>query len=323
MAPTITASFPQRKGLRSSSLATPKKKIIHEENVTPKSEVKRQCSNRSSRPSKKVTDISLRGVAQSPVKGSPIKKKTLILTPKKSTPKNNLVLEENVTPKSDVKQQNSSRSNKVTDSHLHGVAQSPIKGSPLKKKASSPLKSIQLNSPRKTQIKQALFEDSPKRALVLHKTDSHWLKAQNALSSSIPEEIFGREKQMNFLRSFLDTNLGDKTSSKKSKAHAKGSIYISGVPGTGKTTCLKLLLAERPVDACKVVFVNCMTIRHSEDIFKKLADAICPQKSYSDSRAAKKILEDEVQKSKPKILLVLDEVDQLDSQGMYLKFSQN
>ena len=150
MAPTITASFPQRKGLRSSSLATPKKKVIHEENVPPKSEVKRQGSDRISRPSKKVTDISLRGVAQSPVKGSPIKKKTLILTPKKSTPKNKLILEENVTPKSEVKQQNSSRSNKVTDSLLRGVTQSPIKESSLRKKASSPLKSIQLNSPRKT-----------------------------------------------------------------------------------------------------------------------------------------------------------------------------
>ena len=177
-----------------------------------------------------------------------------------------------------------------------------------------------MNSPRKNQIKQALFEESPKtkRNLVLHKTNSHWLRAQDALSSSIPDEIIGRGKQINILRDFLDRNLGDSKPSKKSKKNmTKRSIYISGVPGTGKTTSLKLLLAERPVDDTRVVFVNCMTIRRSDDIFKKLADAICPQMSYSDSRAAKMILEEEVKKSKSKILLVLDEVDQLDSQGIH------
>ena len=315
MAPVINSSvainFPQRKSLRSSSLSTPKKKVIQEEILTPKTEVKKQSSTRNSRP--KIPDSSLRKVSQSPVKGSPIKKNSSVSSPLKCIRK---------VAQSPVKGSPTKKNSSVTSplKSIRKVTQSPLKGSPVKKTSSvsSPLKSIQ-NSPRKNQIKQALFEESPKtkKNLVLHKTNSHWLRAQDALSSSIPDEIIGRGKQINILRDFLDRNLGDSKPSKKSKNMKKRSIYISGVPGTGKTTSLKILLAERPVDNTRVVFVNCMTIRRSDDIFKKLADAICPQKSYSDSRAAKLILEEEVQKSKSKILLVLDEVDQLDSQGIH------
>jgi cell division control protein 6 len=258
MAPTIAAAFP-----RSSSLATPKKKVITEdENVAPATEVK----SRNARTRVKITENSLRGVASSPVKASPIKKK-------------------------------------------------------LSTAASSPLKSIQLNtaSPSKKQIKvrTALFEDSPRKSL-FRADFTRLAEARALLSSSVPEEMVGREKQLKVMKDFLEDNLGE---NKKKKKPAKRSIYVSGPPGTGKTTSLKRLLGEMPKTKAKTVFVNCMSLGRSGGIFGKVADSLCPQKMYSSMAEAQRILEEEVVKSKETILLVLDEVDQLDSKSQEVLYT--
>ena len=193
MAPTIAEVFPQRK-LRSRSVATPKKSTFTE--IQPKTEKKKSRSR----------DVSLlRGVVQSPIKKLPLKSIKL---------------------------------------NLASPVQSPVKGSPIKKLPltsiqsnlaspikKSPLKSIQLNSPRK-QIKgskKALFEDSPTRKTSLFRPDLTRLsEAKYALSSSIPDEIFGREKQIKKMQEFLESNLNEQSKKKSSK---KRSIYVSGPPG--------------------------------------------------------------------------------------------
>ena len=268
MAPTlITDVFPQRK-LRSSSLATPKKtkNSKNEENTAPKTEVKK----RPGRP--RISENSLRGVAQSPTKGaSPIKK----------------------------------RSSSV----------------------STPLKSLQLNSPQKQKLATQLFQENSSPKQSLYRPDlSRLAEARASLSTSHPDQVVGREKQTKILRDFLEDNLtiaGNKTSSKKSRSKVtKKSIYVSGPPGTGKTTSLKRLLAEIPLDKkIRTVFVNCMTLNRSGGIFCKVADAVCPKKTYSSPIEAQKILEEEVVKSSQTILLVLDEVDQLDSKSQDVLYS--
>ena len=320
MAPTIADVFPQRK-LRSSSLSTPKKKGIISEDVAPKSEVKKRTGRTQTKP-KAVVDSPLRGVAQSPKKGtSPIKKRasSVASSPLKSIQLNSPTK----APLRSVLQSPNKRSpvkklSSPLKTPLRAVLQSPNKTSPLKRTASpaisSPLQSLQLNSPQRPQnsAKQALFEDSPKRILKLNKADSTlFAKANYALTSSLPEEIYGREKQIKKLRDFLEN--GTQQPKKNSRKTIKRSIYVYGPPGTGKTTCLKRILNELPVGQLKTVFVNCMSIGHSGGIYGRLVDEIFPTKSYSNMNEAKKVLQEELTKAKVTILLVLDEIDQLQS----------
>ena len=336
MCPAINELLPQRK-LRSRSVSTPKKNDATSgvEYVDPKSETKTR-----GRP-KIILKID-KALHKVVPQGSPIKKKTIPLnSPKKvqnkvkqslfdSSPKKNAkACLENVDPKSETKSRRPKTPLKI-DKTLHNVA--APQGSPFKKKNSSPLKqlqlnspnsplkSLQINSPKKVQnkAKQALFEtESPSRKLLgLNRPNlSRMSEARNVLSSSLPDEICGREKQIDCIREFLDNNLGmeqdvpkskpgSKKSKKSSSKNCKRSIYISGPPGTGKTTCLKRLFNEIPKGQTKTIFVNCMSLGHSGDIFSKIADAICPQKPYSNSMEAERVIKDWITVSaKSKILL--------------------
>ena len=321
MAPTIAEVFPQRK-LRSSSLSTPKKIISEDVASVPKSEVKKRTGRTQTRPKiTKNVDSPLRGVAQSPKK-SPIKKRasSVASSPLKSIQLNSPTK----TPLRAVLQSPNKRSpvkklSSPVKTPLRAILQSPSKTSPLKRSLaspaiSSPLQSLQLNSPQRPQnnAKQALFEDSPKRILKLNKADSTlFAKANHALTSSLPDEIYGREKQIKKLRDFLEN--GTQQPKKNSRKTIKRSIYVYGPPGTGKTTCLKRILNELPMGQLKTIFVNCMSIGHSGGIYGRLVDEIFPTKSYSNTIEAKKVLQDELTKAKVTILLVLDEIDQLQS----------
>jgi Cdc6-like AAA superfamily ATPase len=56
-----------------------------------------------------------------------------------------------------------------------------------------------------------------------------------ALSIAHPEKLIDRNSQLAELKDFFVEALANRRNSKK-------SVYISGPPGTGKTTCVKYLL---------------------------------------------------------------------------------
>ncbi|XP_044153956.1 cell division control protein 6 homolog [Bufo gargarizans] len=130
-----------------------------------------------------------------------------------------------------------------------------------------------------------------------------------ALNTAVPERLLAREKETSTILSFLKAHV----SSQK-----PGSLYISGAPGTGKTACLSKLLQESKevLGNGKTVYINCMSLRSSQAIYPAIAEEISGSgKSSLPGKDVLRQLEKLVTSKGPMILLVLDEMDQLDSKG--------
>uniref|UniRef100_A0A8C9QWW9 Cell division control protein n=1 Tax=Scleropages formosus TaxID=113540 RepID=A0A8C9QWW9_SCLFO len=122
---------------------------------------------------------------------------------------------------------------------------------------------------------------------------------KQALHTALPERLLSREQEQASIRSFLLDRV---------KAGCPGSLYISGAPGTGKTACLSCVLQdmENDLQSVQKIIINCMTLRSSQAIFPRVAK--CLGVSADD-------LEKHLTKSGPAVLLILDEMDQLDSKA--------
>ncbi|XP_023691527.2 cell division control protein 6 homolog [Paramormyrops kingsleyae] len=137
--------------------------------------------------------------------------------------------------------------------------------------------------------------------------ESLYQNVKQALHTTVPECLLSREAERASIRSFLVERV------------LKGlpsSLYISGAPGTGKTACLNCILEEMESDlrAVQTIVVNCMTLRTSHSIFPLL----CKRLGISaDNRCLEKLLT----KAGPTVLLVLDEMDQLDSKAQDVLYS--
>ncbi|XP_074080077.1 cell division control protein 6 homolog isoform X2 [Macrotis lagotis] len=130
------------------------------------------------------------------------------------------------------------------------------------------------------------------------------------LNTAVPDRLPAREKEMDVIRHFLKEHIcGKKT----------GSLYVSGAPGTGKTACLNRILQDlkEELKDIKVVKLNCMSLRTSQAVFPAIAQEICQEKvSKSSGKDLMRKVEKHMTLEKaPMILLVLDEMDQLDSKG--------
>lgn len=196
-----------------------------------------------------------------------------------------------------------------------------------------------LNSPRKTPRKvlaevttDQVDAVSPRRTLFLTQSapvtpvksakkklfkrdTTRYMEAKQALSTAVPEELVGRIAQMSVMTTFLNNALVKKTK----KSSIKQSLYISGAPGTGKTACLKHLLRAMETKDFREIFVNCMSLKSSKDIYAKIASEI--DAKYEAGNAMKFVEERICNGKSGNILLVLDEIDQLDSKAQEILYS--
>ncbi|KAJ3417545.1 AAA ATPase [Chytridiales sp. JEL 0842] len=135
--------------------------------------------------------------------------------------------------------------------------------------------------------------------------------------SSLPLRIIGREQETAKITAFLESTL---------KRGVGGSLYISGLPGTGKTALLDEILRDwepwmqkEAKWKCKVVKVNCMTLSDPNQIFGRLLDLFeIPAESFGTVKSEPyKTLEkaftqkSETRKLLTSYVLVLDEIDYL------------
>ncbi|XP_053983074.1 cell division control protein 6 homolog [Hylaeus volcanicus] len=133
--------------------------------------------------------------------------------------------------------------------------------------------------------------------------------ARKALHSSVPETLPGREAELAKLQEFLDEHL---------KTESSGSLYVSGPPGTGKTACLsKLTMQPKFKSQFKVVYINCTTMKSAVAIYTKIIQEL----GLPSGKYPKTIIEKYLISKHKMLLLILDELDQLESKKQSVLYS--
>uniref|UniRef100_A0A3Q1HBT8 Cell division control protein n=1 Tax=Acanthochromis polyacanthus TaxID=80966 RepID=A0A3Q1HBT8_9TELE len=161
------------------------------------------------------------------------------------------------------------------------------------------------SSPRRqeTPAGSPVHKNSEKKPPVarLFAEKSRFQDVKQALHTAVPERLLSRQAERASIRSFLE---------EKVLQRHPGSLYISGAPGTGKTACFNCVLQEMKAELSSVqtVLVNCMSLRSSHAIFPLLADRL---KASGGQKGLQRLLT----APGPTVLLVLDEMDQLDSKA--------
>ncbi|XP_043288269.1 cell division control protein 6 homolog [Venturia canescens] len=136
--------------------------------------------------------------------------------------------------------------------------------------------------------------------------------ARRALHSSAPENLPGRESELSQLRTFLSEHLASESS---------GSLYVSGPPGTGKTACLSCIMREKEFSKhFQTIYVNCTSMKSASTIYSKIIQELGLPCTKS-GRNSKSTIEKYLVKSHKMILLILDEIDQLESSRQSVLYS--
>ncbi|XP_028132368.1 cell division control protein 6 homolog [Diabrotica virgifera virgifera] len=155
--------------------------------------------------------------------------------------------------------------------------------------------------------------DDEESSTDIPKNRNAYQSARQALHGTAPTEMPGREKELKDLREFIDRHIKDQIS---------GSLYVSGPPGTGKTASLNIILKEKKLmSGVSHVYVNCTAIKSPTAIYSR----ICKELNIKvDGKSEKEHLLQIVKYLKKKhktILLVLDEIDQLESKNQSILYT--
>ncbi|XP_034612135.1 cell division control protein 6 homolog [Trachemys scripta elegans] len=135
-------------------------------------------------------------------------------------------------------------------------------------------------------------------------------QAKSVLHTAVPDRLLAREKETDAIRQFLKEHVcGEKP----------GSLYISGAPGTGKTACLSRILQDfqSELPGSKTIVLNCMSLSSSQAVFLAIAEQMGQQgaSKVAGRDLVRKLEKQLTAEGMPMTVLVLDEMDQLDSKG--------
>ena len=94
---------------------------------------------------------------------------------------------------------------------------------------------------------------------------------KHSLSQGYECPLVCREKEIAAISDYLTSHLS---------SHTPGALYVSGLPGTGKSACLKHVLQIEEVmglkTMTKVIKLNCNGVKTPNDIYIKLAKQLLP-----------------------------------------------
>ncbi|KAM5273947.1 cell division control protein 6 homolog isoform 2-T2 [Ctenodactylus gundi] len=187
---------------------------------------------------------------------------------------------------------------------------SPSKGKQTRVHQSKIPSSIQKDHEITTNPEEKCPSEKERALLRLFKQEGTcYQQAKLVLNTAVPDRLPAREKEIDVIRNFLREHICGKKA---------GSLYLSGAPGTGKTACLSRILQDfKEVKGFKTIMLNCMSLRSAQAVFPAIAQEMCQEElSKPAGKDVMRKLEKHVTAEKgPMILLVLDEMDQLDSKG--------
>ncbi|XP_045535919.1 polycomb group protein Psc [Papilio machaon] len=149
----------------------------------------------------------------------------------------------------------------------------------------------------------------PKQAKAMENSDDDVDKEnsndQNIIADNSMKPLVGREKEIAWLEDFLLDHLDNEESA---------SLYISGQPGTGKTASLTYILNLPKIrNGYKQVYVNCTMMKSAASIYSRICSELQLKTTGTTEKACLTAIEKYFKKNHKMILLVLDEIDQLDS----------
>ncbi|KAM6295456.1 cell division control protein 6 homolog [Aegotheles albertisi] len=146
----------------------------------------------------------------------------------------------------------------------------------------------------------------PARTRLFRQEGTCYQQAKRALYAAVPDRLHARDKESGIIRQFLRDHVCRRR---------PGSLYISGAPGTGKTACVSrvLLDCKDELTGSKTVVLNCMSLSTPHGLFPALAQRL--GLPAATGRGGLRALEAKLTAQGPMVLLVLDELDQLESKG--------
>jgi len=153
-------------------------------------------------------------------------------------------------------------------------------------------------------------------------------KALLRYGAGTDSQVVGRERERSSLQRFLQKRFNlfahlEHSASPDGEcldlegAAESGSLYICGLPGTGKTALVRSILADLDQNnkTPKVAFVDCMSVQHPKEIFAKVLEALghtfFDKDGEQDESEAEQRLSAIVKDPHQRTLIVLDEIDHL------------
>ena len=100
----------------------------------------------------------------------------------------------------------------------------------------------------------------------------------------------------------------------------RNALFVRDLSLSGLTASLTHLLSNIYTQY-KYIFINCMVLKSSIAIYREVAKQLNPKKEVKTEREALKVIEASIRTSSSMILLVLDEVDQLESKDQSVLYT--
>ncbi|KID90026.1 cell division control protein Cdc6 [Metarhizium guizhouense ARSEF 977] len=126
-----------------------------------------------------------------------------------------------------------------------------------------------------------------------------------------PGQLIGRESERMELIKFLD---------RCSSSTPSGCLYVSGAPGTGKSAMItEMTRGFSDKDGFKSVYINCMSIKSSKDLYTTLLNELGEDTNISSETEAISALQLAFcpkTKSSSVYLIILDEIDHIMTMGL-------